>query len=329
MKKKILITGAAGFIGFFTAKMLSEDEENVLTLADNLHRGRMDEDMLQLVKKKNVKFIECDLTENSCYLQFEEDYDYIYHFAALVGVKNVEKNPDLVLYINSVATLKMLEFAKTQKKLRKIIFSSTSEIYSGTLKHFGIEIPTSESVSLTVDDITSPRSTYAVSKMLGESAFFNYGTKYNIPFAIVRYHNVYGPRMGFAHVIPEMFVKIAKNSQIEVPSARHTRAFCYVSDAVEMTVRIAECKNSRAEIFHVGNEREEIAIGDLVKLIADTMDKKIEIIPLPPTPGSPERRCPSTAKVVEFTGYSAQIPLTVGVRECYDWYKDKLGNRYE
>ncbi|MCX7735850.1 MAG: NAD-dependent epimerase/dehydratase family protein [Candidatus Kapabacteria bacterium] len=326
---KILVTGAAGFIGYFISEKLSRNKNDLIILVDNLNRGRFDDEFKKLTLQKNVKFIQGDLADYNFVKNFDNDFDYIYHLAAVIGVKNVENYPDKVLYVNSITILNLFEKMKEMSGLKKFFFSSTSEIYAGTLKHFGIEIPTKENVPLSLDDIKSSRSTYALTKMFGESVCFNYGNKYNIPFTIVRYHNVYGPRMGFAHVIPETFVKIKNSSTIKVPSPNHSRAFCFVDDAVEYSIRLCKDPNSNKEIFNIGNSNEEIKIKDLVALIAKIIGKEIIINELDDTLGSPQRRCPDTTKLINFTNYYPIYNLKDGLKITYDWYKNKLNEVYE
>ena len=327
--KKVLITGAAGFVGFHLARQLSARNTYELLLVDNLHRGRMDPALQRLLDREHVEFIKADLTEPSAFEQLPLDVDYVYHLAAVIGVQNVLEHPDRVLFVNATTTLNLFEWAKRCTQLKKILFSSTSEIYAGTLKHFGIDIPTPENVPLVLADITEARTTYALSKMYGESICHNYGRKYDIPSTIVRYHNVYGPRMGFKHVIPEMFVKIGAQPNIQVASPEHTRAFCYIDDAVEMTILLCEHEAATGETYHVGNQEQEIKIRDLVKEVANTMERPITIQEMADTPGSPTRRCPDTRRVQALTGYTPQIPLADGIRRTYSWYKNKLEDRYE
>lgn len=326
---KILITGGAGFLGFSLAKKLFEDKNNKVTLIDNLSRGRMDTELQYLVEQGNMQFVQGDLTDPRLFVQLDKDYDYIYHLAAVIGVKNVMKNPDRVLYINALSTLNVFEYVKKMTRLKKLFYSSTSEVYAGTLKHYGIKVPTDESVLLSIEDVSADRTTYALSKIFGESAAFIYGRKYNIPVTIGRYHNVYGPRMGYAHVIPEMFIKITLNDVVDVPSPGHTRAFCFIEDAVEFTIRACENTNTSGEILHIGNSKEEIKIRDLVCKIAGLIHRDIKVNELEDTPGSPERRCPDIRKIVKMTGYSAKFSLDDGIRKTFDWYKDKLDMRYE
>ena len=331
MKKEhnVLIIGGAGFIGYFCSLALAQRQNYKITIIDNMSRGKYDDEFESLTKLPNIQYMQGDITDLRTFTQAGYDFDYIYNFAAVIGVKNVENNPDKVLYVNSISMLNLFEYAKHMPHLKRILFSSTSEIYSGTLKHYGIDIPTPESVNLTIDDISSNRSTYALSKMFGESISHIYGRKYNIPFTIVRYHNIYGPRMGFAHVIPEMFIKIDTNSEVMVPSATHTRAFCYIDDAVKMTIAAAEGETSVGETFHIGNHNEEIMIKDLVKMIAKVMGKSITVIDELATPGSPSRRLPDVEKINKFINSDDRINLYDGLSATYEWYREKLHNRWE
>lgn len=328
MTYKILITGAAGFAGYHLSHKLASQGHR-LTVIDNFNRGRMDSDFEKLSQLSNVQLISADVTDARLYMELDKDFDYIYNLAAVIGVRNVTNNPDKVLYVNAISMLYLFEFAKNIPNLKKLFFSSTSEIYAGTMKHFGIDVPTNEEVPLTLLDVKSPRTTYMLSKMYGESICYNYGTKYNIPFTIGRYHNVYGPRMGFMHVIPEMFVKILKNNEIEVASPDHTRAFCYIDDAVEMTIKVTESEKTNQEILNIGNSREEISIENLVRKIAGVLQKDIAIKRLPETPGSPARRCPDTSKIEKLTAFRAAVDLEKGIELTYNWYKTQLHDVYE
>ena len=306
-----------------------ESGDAQLTIIDNLQRGRKDEEIDALLSHDNVCFINGDITDNSVFDGLSKDYNYIYHLAAVIGVRNVQENPDRVLYVNAISTLYVMEFARKCNDLKKVFFSSTSEIYAGTLQHYGIPVPTPEDVNLTLMDVASQRTTYMLSKMYGESIFFNYGRKYDIPFTIGRYHNVYGPRMGFMHVVPEMFIKIKNNDEIDVASPSHTRAMCYVDDAVEMTIRACEGENTIGEIVNIGNQEQEIAVRDLVAAIAHVLNRNIVIKEGDDTQGSPARRCPDTSKIENLTGFSPQVTLREGIAKTYKWYKTKLDQRYE
>ena len=128
----------------------------------------------------------------------------IFHFAAIVGVENVINNPYLTLSKNILLTDIAIKIAKAQKNLNKFIFASTSEVYSGAIEAGIASIPTSEKTKLIIETSHTKRSTYKLSKITGESLCMNSG----LPVTIFRPHNIYGPRMGMSHVIPELIKKI-------------------------------------------------------------------------------------------------------------------------
>ncbi len=324
----ILITGGAGFIGFALASRFAGRGDRV-TLLDDLSRGRADSEVDSLLRSGNVTLIQADITAAGAFGRLPKDFDYVYHLAAIVGVRNVGKHPDRVLYVNAVSTLNVLEFCRSQSSLKRLFFSSTSEVYAGTQRSFGIPVPTPEEVALTIDSVGAERNTYLLSKIYGEAACLMYRKQFRLPVTIGRFHNVYGPRMGFLHVIPEMMVKISQGSKIGVASASHTRAMCYIDDAVELIVRACETDAAEGATLNVGNGREEIAVKDLVATIAAVMGKEISIEVLADTPGSPARRCPDTSRMTALTGFMPQVDLREGISRTYEWYKDRLHNRHE
>lgn len=322
--KRVLITGGAGFLGYHLARYLSARDEYNIDIADNLSRGKFDLDLKNLIQRRNVTFKKIDLTAPASYKSLDKDYDYIYHLAGIVGVRNVMQRPDRTLFVNTVSILNLLEWInRTQRRLKRFVFASTSEIYSGTMKHCGIPVPTGEDVMLCLEDIRSPRTTYALSKMVGESACFSYSKIHGIPFTIVRYHNVYGPRMGHDHVIPELMLKAGKGrGYLEVFSPGHTRSFCYISDAVEATVNLAEANNSSGQMFNVGNSGEEIKIKDLAGKIIGIVNPSLKIKSLGDQEGSPSRRCPDINKLRRAVGFRSVVSLDDGIRLTWDWYRE-------
>jgi UDP-glucose 4-epimerase len=319
------LTGAAGFIGGSLASRLIDLPETRLILTDKLNPDQGDEYFRTLISRPNVTFVQADLTMPECLDDLPRDIDIVFHGAAILGVRQVLDAPDRVLEINAASTLNVFNFARQLTGLKRVVFASTSEVYAGTLKHFGIPFPTPESVPICVDDIRLARTSYALSKVYGEAVAFAWRKSHDLPVTVVRYHNVYGPRMGFRHVVPETFVKIARSTQsVDVPSARHTRAFCYVEDAVEATIRCWESKRAEGEIVNIGSSSEEISIRGLVEKIASTMGRDISIREMPETAGSPARRCPDTSNLERLTGFSARVSLDEGLRRTYAWYRERL-----
>ena len=319
--KKVFILGGAGFIGYNITKYLAENKDYDITIGDNFFRGQMDEDLSALVKTHNIKVIEGDFTNSATFLQLEEDYDYFYMLASVVGVNNTLEIPHEIIRINTALIFNSLEWLK-QSKVKKVLFTSTSECYAGTIDQFGYSIPTPEDIPLCIAEIGHPRFTYAVTKMLGESGFLNYSRKCDFECTIIRYHNVYGPRMGFKHVIPHLAQRFLDNENpFKVYGHDQTRAFCYITDAVEGTVLAMESEKSNGEIYHIGT-MEEITIEKLIKDTGSLFDYNGVYVNAPTYPGSVARRCPDTTKAETQLGYQPKIGFEEGLRLTIDWYKD-------
>lgn len=317
---KALITGGAGFIGYHQANELLREGYKVV-LVDNFSRGVQDFFLQELKKNPKVTVISMDILKRHNLLELDDDFDYIYHFAAIIGVQNVLEHPYDVLQINMELLFNVIDFARKQRRLKRFIFASTSEVYAGTLQYYDMEIPTPESVALTVSALEHPRTSYMLSKIYGEAVMQQSG----LPFVIIRPHNFYGPRMGMSHVIPELLKKAyyAKDDQmLEVFSVEHKRTFCYISDAVRMIRLLAEKEAAKGQTFNIGNQMPEVSIRDVAQLILKIVGKALEIDAKPSSSiGSPVRRCPDMKKTYAYIDCAGQVSLEDGIRETFDWYK--------
>ena len=317
---KALITGGAGFIGYhLSCELLNRGYE--VHILDDFSRGLNDKFIKRI--EKNVSVISCDLLDKGIINSLDKDYDYIFHFAAIIGVQNVLKKPYDVLYKNTELLINTIEFAKVNKNLKRFVFASTSEIYAGTLKYYGIDIPTPEDTPLTITPFDSPRTSDMLSKIYGEALLYQSG----LPFTIIRPHNIYGPRMGMSHVIPELLRKTyfdENNGVLDVYSAGHKRTFCYISDAIEMIIRLAESEKSIGESYNIGNESPEISMREVADIVLCVVGWNYQINELPPTEGSPERRCPKMEKTKKVIGYSGKVTIKEGIEKTYKWYKENI-----
>jgi UDP-glucose 4-epimerase/UDP-glucuronate decarboxylase len=319
--KKILITGGAGFIGYHLCRRLAK-EGHEITICDNFSRGKLDNDLKTLLESyDNCKLLECDLANKDEVKKLGRGYDYIYDAAAIVSVKYANEIPEKVLKANILSTINILDwFVETGNG--RILFSSTGEVYAGSAKCYNLPIPTPENVPLTIEDVFNPRYSYAGSKILGELLFINYARAYGIDMRIVRYHNIYGPRMGFQHVIPELSMRILRRENpCKIYGTNQTRAFCYVDDAIEATIRLMASEKARAEIINIGNDKEEILISALAQKLFEIGNFHPTIEPLPAPGGSTERRCPNIDKLRKLTGFDPAISLREGLLETFDWYR--------
>jgi UDP-glucose 4-epimerase len=321
MKKKALLLGGAGFIGLNITKYLAENRTYEITVADNFSRGKKDADLMDLVNRFGVKIIEGDFTKPSAFKQLQKDYDYVYMLASVVGVNNTLEIPHEIIRINTALISNTLEWLK-KSKVKKVLFTSTSECYAGTIEAFGYTVPTPEDIPLSIQDIGHPRFTYAVTKMLGESGFLNYSRKCGFECTIVRYHNVYGPRMGFKHVIPHLVQRFLDNeSPFLIYGHDQTRAFNYITDAVEGTVLAMEHADSNGEIYHIGT-MEEITIEELIKTTGAFFNYEGVYENAPTYPGSVARRCPDITKAKNQLGYTPKVKWEDGLKTTLQWYKD-------
>lgn len=322
MSRKILITGGAGFIGMhLTEKLLQEDCQ--IDLVDNFKRG-VDDQMFKMIQDhERINFFNIDLLNKDSVENLPKDYDVIFHLAAIIGVVHVLERPYEVLYDNIELLSNMIDLAKKQKNLSRFLFASTSEVYAGTLENFSLQIPTPENTPLSLTDIASPRSSYMLSKIYGEAMCHHSG----LPYTIFRPHNLYGPRMGMAHLIPEQLQK-AYNSEdgdsIDVYSTDHTRSFCYIDDATQMLLKIINEKNCEGKTLNIGSQGPELSIKDVVELCYEIVGKNLEIKSMPATQGSPSRRNPDMDMIKELINYDANIDLKTGIKKTYEWYKENV-----
>ncbi|MFH1225439.1 MAG: NAD-dependent epimerase/dehydratase family protein [Candidatus Diapherotrites archaeon] len=353
---RVLVTGGAGFIGMHLAKALAlrgtadalagrgiadgaalcgavrgsaRDELRgcEVTIADNLSRGKADAEFKELCALKNVDFINADLSVHggTKKLGKPDAFDFVYHLAAINGTRFFYEKPEEVLRVNISSALNILEWLKSRKgNGAKIIFSSSSEAYAGGVSLGVSKIPTPETAPLVIEDVKNPRWSYGGSKIAGELLFVNYARRYGFPFSIVRYHNVYGPRMGNEHVIPEFIMRAQRGENpFKIQGGGQTRAFCFVDDAVRATIMVAESEKTVGEIVHIGNDKEEIKISELAGRVCRMLGYEPELQVVPSPEGSAMRRCPDITKLRTLTGFEPKVSLAEGLKKTAEWYLGK------
>jgi nucleoside-diphosphate-sugar epimerase len=202
-----------------------------------------------------------------------------------------------------------------------LVLASSSEVYQTPPK-----VPTDETAPLVVPDPTNPRYSYGGGKIICELMAIHYGRKLFDRVLIFRPHNVYGPDMGFEHVIPQFALRFkraaATHKSGKVPfeiqgSGAQTRTFCHVDDLV-LGVLTMRAKGEHLGIYHIGTT-EEISIAELARRVAAHGRREIELIPTAAAPGATERRCPDIAKL-QSLGYRPAVPLAKGMPPTLDWY---------
>ena len=235
---KILVTGGAGFLGSALVKLLIKRKKKVI-IFDNNFRGSY-KNIQKL--KSNFNFVKGDIRNLNSIKKALKNVNEVYHLAFINGTSNFYSKPKLVMDVGIKGTINLLDAINTNKNVKKFIYASSSEIYQNPDK-----LPTPENVFAKLPDTINPRYSYASSKILGEVLTYNY-LRDDLKKIIFRPHNIYGPSMGFEHVIPEIVKRIIKQTKslklnecaIKIQgNGSESRSFCYVDDAVKGIVLAA------------------------------------------------------------------------------------------
>lgn len=311
MPKRVLVTGGTGFIGSALVRALVARGDNVRTF-DNDWRGSRS-NLRDL--ESQIEIVPGDIRNRNQVSEACRGMDVVCHLASVNGTRNFYEHPGLVLEVGVKGILNVLDAAK-EHQVSDLFVMSSSEVYQS------FKIPTDESVPLIVPDVMNPRFSYGASKIISEMLGLH--TSVFRRTCVVRPHNVYGPCMGYEHVIPQFTCRLLASLKEEDVTAfpiqgdgSETRAFCYIDDFVDGFLCVMEAGKNR-EIYHLGTD-EETTIQNLAKLIAAYFDKAIDICPTQRLKGSTARRCPDISKIRRL-GFSPRTSLEKGLRLTIPWY---------
>ena len=287
--RKILITGGAGFIGSALAEKLIKNKDNFVIVVDNLLTGHLGK--LPELPRENWKFIKCDVNHyrDIAEIMIAYKFDYVFHYAAVVGVQRTQENPIRVLKdIDGIENI--LTLAKNTG-VHRIFFSSSSEIYGEP-----VEIPQNE--------YTTPlnsRLPYAVVKNVGEAFCRSYLKEYDLNYTIFRFFNTYGPKQSNDFVISRFILSALKGEKMTVfGDGSQTRTFCYIDDNIETVVKILDKNLVLNDVINIGGHN-EIHILDLAKMVIGLTHSKSKIVHLPPLKeGDMTRRLPDNNQMLKI-----------------------------
>jgi len=286
--KKILVTGGAGNIGSSLVAGLLKSENYHVSILDNLSTGSLEN--LPQSSKSFWRFIDCDVNNLTQLQQVlnQDTFNYIFHYAALVGVERTQKNPLKVL--EDIEGIKNILNLAVECKAERIFYSSSSEVYGEP-----VEIPQNE--------ITTPLNSkvpYAIVKSVGESFMRTFHDHHQLDFTIMRFFNTYGPRQKNDFVISKFIELALQNKDITIyGDGSQTRSFLHVDDNIEFTIKILKNKKLLNDVVNVGSDI-EIKIIDLANMIIENLLSKSKIIFLPPLKeGDMTRRKPDISKMKE------------------------------
>ncbi len=318
---KVLITGGTGFIGSHLAAFHLAQKDEVF-LMDNFFKsdGAIDAEMRKLFNSPSAHFLKVDMTSPIKEAR-PPSLDIVYHLAAINGTKLFYEIPYQVARTNLLLTLHLLDWLE-KVPVGRLLYASSSEVYADSEKVGLLKIPTEESIPVVFTQPTDDRFSYGASKFMGEFLCLRFGSQFHVPASVVRYHNIYGPRMGQKHVIPEFIGKILRRENpFAISGGSETRAFCYVGDAVKATFLVGTSAACANEIVHIGKSDEEIRIDALARQIMAQMKYTAEIVEQGRRSGSVSRRCPDTSKLQKLTGFTAVTSLPEGLNVTIEWYR--------
>lgn len=284
MKRKILITGGAGNIGGSLARRLSEDCENAVVIVDNLLTGSK----AKLPSEGNWRFIkaDCNRMEEIAPIMCSTSFDFVFHYAAVVGVKRTLESPRMVL-----DDIKGIENVLTLAKstgVQRVFFSSSSEVYGEP-----VEFPQREKTTP-----LNSRLPYAIVKNLGEAYFRSFHQEYGLKYTIFRFFNTYGPLQSTDFVVSRFLSQAIAGEPITIyGDGSQSRTFCYIDDNLDTVQNILYRDLAENEVINIGSDL-EMSVLDLAKVIISMTGSSSKIVHLPAlTDGDMTRRLPDISRM--------------------------------
>lgn len=300
---KILVTGGAGFIGSSMAEKLATDKNNHVVIVDDLTTGSIDK--IPGSPHNNIRFIKCDVNEwrDLSGIIYSQSFDYIFHYAAVVGVNRTLENPVKVL--NDLSGIRHLLYLAKNSGVKRVYFSSSSEVYG-------------ESFHFPQHEETTPlnsRLPYAIVKNASESYLKAFQQEYGLEYTIFRFFNTYGPRQTKDFVVSKFIANALKNDPIELyGNGKQTRTFCYIDDNVDACYNAFKNNLYVNDVVNIGGD-DEIPIIDLAKLVIKLTNSTSKIVNLPPLPeGDMTRRKPDLTRMKKLLSRDP-VSLEAGLKK--------------
>lgn len=319
--KKVLVTGAGGFIGSHLVEALIKKGCKVRAFVHYNSFNRWG--WLDYVDKKikdSVEIFTGDVRDPNGVREAMKNIDVVFHLAALIGIPYSYHSPDTYVDTNIKGTLNILQAAR-ELKIEKIIHTSTSEVYG-----------TAQFVPITEEHPINPQSPYSATKSGADFLALSFYRSFNLPVAVIRPFNTYGPRQSARAVIPTIITQVKSGKKkIKIGSLHPTRDFTYVKDTADGFIKIAESDNSLGKVLNAGNNT-EISIKNLVELIAKLLNTEIEVITdenrLRPEESEVERLWADTRKIKELTAWRPEYTLEKGLKETIKWFSNPQNLRF-
>jgi UDP-glucuronate decarboxylase len=302
IQKKILVTGGAGNIGSELVRKLISDPANFVVVVDDLSTGNIEK--LPSKDLDNWRFVKADCNDYAQLspVMYSNNFDYVFHFAAVVGVQRTQLHPILVL--KDIDGIKNVLSLSKACGVKHVYYSSSSEVYGEP-----VEIPQNEHKTP-----LNSRVPYAVVKNVGECFFRSFWQEFHLPFTIFRFFNTYGPNQSTDFVIPRFLAAALRNEPITIyGQGNQTRTFTYVDDTIDTIVRIFDQGLLQNDVINIGSDK-LVTILELAETIIKLTGSKSQLKFLPPLKeGDMTRRQPDNSKMREILQRDLK-PLEDGIK---------------
>ena len=313
-KKKVLVTGAGGFIGSHLTERLFELGANVRAFVR--YTSRSDEGFIKYFSddlRKNMDIVYGDIRELETVVKAIDGVDIIFNLAALVGIPYSYIHPQEVIEANTIGTLNVLMAAR-DVGVEKLVQTSTSEVY-GTARY----VPINE------DHPKQPQSPYSASKIAADAIALSFYHSFDLPVAVARPFNTYGPRQSDRAVIPSIISQALTKDKLTLGSTTPTRDFTFATDTAEGFIKVAESEKSVGMEINIGTGK-EISIEDLIRKIISLVGRDVAIEQdkerLRPAGSEVERLCADNTIARKVLGWSPKVSLTQGLEKTIDFIKN-------
>ena len=308
MSMKVLLTGAAGFLGSHLSMKLVEHKHEVIAI-DDLSTGSI-KNIKHLINDPNYSFIEHDVR-----IPYHVKVDAILNFACPASPVNYQKDPVRTIETNFLGMINLLHLANETGA--RIIQASTSEIYGDPTQS-----PQKESYWGNVNPI-GIRSCYDEGKRAAETLCFDYRRQHNLDTRVIRIFNTYGPNMaiGDGRVVSNFIVQALRNEPINIyGDGQQTRSFCYASDLVEGIYKLLLLDKNPDTPINLGNPK-EFTILELAKIVIEITKSKSEIVNNPLPLDDPKQRCPDISLAKSTLNWKPTIELREGIEKTVKYFK--------
>lgn len=315
--KSYLVTGGAGFLGSALVRRLLGEGHRVRVL-DNQSRGSA---RRLTAFRGEIEFVEADVRDAEAVQRATKGVNSVCHLAFVNGTEFFYTKPDLVLDVGVRGMINVIDACR-KYDVGELILASSSEVYQTPPL-----IPTDERVPLSIPDPLNPRYSYGAGKIISEIMAINYGRMHFERVVICRPHNVYGPDMGWEHVVPQFILRMRElrrepGDPIRFPiqgTGKETRAFVFIGDFIEGLMLVME-RGEHLGIYHIGT-MEEVEIQHVARLVGEYFGRQVEIVPSQAPKGETPRRCPDITKLAAL-GYQPKYAFRDGLQIAAKWYDE-------